>query len=740
MSYIDLKTGERFALNDIVYAVERRTPSGVQIVSVGDGSITTVTDDALRDAFFDGSLRRHLLPTQASPVRALNPPNHDFAAIPEKRRERAIARCHFVEALKAECGDLSMANDRLAQAVDRLRSLPGMPKHLSLSSVRRMIRTYKRSPGPLERGNVFANVPSRTGPAGRRIGHRVLVIIDEQLDRHWMVPHPDDLQQIYNDIAKIVAAENDAMAQSEQGSPASVPLRMPSLSTFYRLIRERDDKERIKKQVGTRAARNAYRPVLTTPEAHVPMGIIEIDHTSVDVIVVDANGLVIGHPTLSVAIDRHTRMIVGFALHWEGESYAAVMMALRHTIMPKTYLQAVFGDKIKNDWPAWGLPSTIVIDNGAAHHSSNLDAACTSLGNIAIDYTESKRPQHKAKIERLWRTLNRYLFHCLPGASLGRRRDSDYDPSKAARIQLQPLNLALHRIIVDFYNVRFHRGIGAVPLERWATSVAKKPLRLPAHISDLDVLSSGSETRSLTLQGIRIFDLRYNSLEIEIIRKKARRDVDVTVRYDPTDITAIQIKHPNTETYMTIPCLDEAVHGLSLWQWEAVKKRRTEKRVANNGSGIWDTRREIIDDLMASAEKHGRRHKTKRHAVRHHEPVTTPDKLALRDPTNLRDRPASDRPKPRKGRLSSADYRAMPDLPAAPQKHNGIPDLPADKGGGAFAPTPKQGVTVNAKPKTDSDDTGKPQAIPAYPLEPSTPVPEMDFEAFVAKNTFKARD
>lgn len=728
MIHFDWKCGERIELDDMAYAVERRVPTGVQFVAIGDGTVTTISDVDLFKAFEQGRLRRHIAPSNASPVRLLNPPARDFTAFPEKQRKTAIARCRLVDALLAECGTLEMGNAALATAIERVRSLPDMPKHLSISTVRRLIRAHKAAPGPLGKGDVLSNVPGQRGPRRRRIDGHVRLLIDEGLAKHWLKLEPDQLQAIYWRVEASVAAENRHREQgAENGKPVAL-LKMPSLATFYRIVAEYDDRDRIKKQDGARASRNAYRQDLKTYEEHVPMGVLEIDHTPVDVTVVDANDLVLGRPTLTIAIDRCSRMVVAFVLHWEGESYAAIMMTLRHAIRPKTYVREMFGDKIKNEWPCWGLPFMICIDNGTAGHSHNLDAACESLGNIAIDYTETRRPQHKAKVERVFSTFNSYLFHALPGASLVRGRDSDYNPATAARIELHALNLAFHRMIIDFYNSKYHHGLRDIPIDVWRAGIEKHKPRTPSHIDDLDVLSSGSKTRLLTNQGIRIFGLRYNVLALEMLRVEAKGDVTVNVRYDPTDITKIQVHDAVRARYINVECLDADVHGLSLWQWNAIRQRQVEKKKNNDRSGIWSERNAIVDELAEHSKKHGNRKRGKRHAARHHSATATPDQLASREPIDLKKPPPAHalRGRIRGNRLT--DYTTIPDLPPAAVKATptAIPDLPLDNDG--FNTTQK------------NPETPKPvlEIVPHGPGKDARN-DDSDFEEFLSKNPFTAR-
>ena len=65
---------------------------------------------------------------------------------------------------------------------------------------------------------------------------------------------------------------------------------------------------------------------------------VEMDHSPLKVVVGTEAGP-IGQPWLTLLIDYYSRMVVGFCLGFEPPSYAVIMEALRHAILPKTYRQ-----------------------------------------------------------------------------------------------------------------------------------------------------------------------------------------------------------------------------------------------------------------------------------------------------------------------------------------------------------------------------------------------------------------
>jgi hypothetical protein len=63
-----------------------------------------------------------------------------------------------------------------------------------------------------------------------------------------------------------------------------------------------------------------------------------MDHSPLKVVAgTDAGPM--GQPWLSLLIDYYSRMVVGFCLGFEPPSYAVIMEALRHAILPKSYLK-----------------------------------------------------------------------------------------------------------------------------------------------------------------------------------------------------------------------------------------------------------------------------------------------------------------------------------------------------------------------------------------------------------------
>ncbi len=122
-------------------------------------------------------------------------------------------------------------------------------------------------------------------------------------------------------------------------------LRMPNFRTVKRRVDALDAKEHLRKRAGAKAANDRFRPtrVLSTTDL-LPLERVQIDHTRVDVIVVDeGDRLPIGRPWLTLAIDVASRAVLGFSVSLEGPSVVSVALTLVQAVLPKARLDDVSG-------------------------------------------------------------------------------------------------------------------------------------------------------------------------------------------------------------------------------------------------------------------------------------------------------------------------------------------------------------------------------------------------------------
>ena len=304
---------------------------------------------------------------------------------------------------------------------------------------------------------------------------------------------------------------------------------------------------------------------------------MEIDHTPLDLFVIDEKtGLPQGRPTVTLAIDGHSKMPIGMNVGFAGTSIESVFSCLRHALIPKTYIKTTYPE-IEHDWPCHGHIETLVCDNGLEFHSTELERVAFELG-MQIQFCPKRQAYYKGSIERFLKTLNYQFSRSLPGHSFAKwfQRD-DYDPLKHALITFEQLMRFLHKWLVDVYSQKLHRGINSSPYRKWSESAKEMPPKLLADLNRLDITLGRTCERTLFHYGIDLNNLRYNDKALLVLRRQHGESVKVEVRHYFDDISVIHVIDPVTKESIPVPANDqEYAQGLTMEQHRLICARARE--------------------------------------------------------------------------------------------------------------------------------------------------------------------
>ena len=394
----------------------------------------------------------------------------------------------------------------------------------------------------------------------------VLEIIVEEINIFYLSPQRQSIAELYSRIVARIEDDNKYRSPYEQ-------LRIPNKSTVYRRVKKLDPYIVDLKRYGKRYAEQKHKTVKHRNQPDRPLEIVEIDHTVLDLFVVDdETGMPIGRPTLTVAIDKKTAAICGFYLSFHPPSYISVMNCLLHAVQPKTYLKELFPNVV-NPWDVYGVMEILNMDNAAEFYGKDLEDASYQIGFV-MQYHPPKHPYYKGSVERWIRTLNQQLLHNQPGTTFSNIFDlKDYDSKKNAIISFSTLLEACHIFIVDIYHQEIHRGINDIPARRWKNLTALYPPLLPARMPELKILLGAIEKRTVSNKGIAWNNLQYNSEELGLIRRTLKKGQKVTFKYDPLDISVIYVADSSSDKYITVPALwQEYTAGLTLWQHTIIQR------------------------------------------------------------------------------------------------------------------------------------------------------------------------
>ena len=92
----------------------------------------------------------------------------------------------------------------------------------------------------------------------------------------------------------------------------------------------------VRRREGDQAARPLEPAAGVAPQPQRPLDLVQIDHTPIDLIVVDESAREpVGRPYLTLAIDVFSRCVVGMVVTLEAPSATSVGLCLAHAVTDK---------------------------------------------------------------------------------------------------------------------------------------------------------------------------------------------------------------------------------------------------------------------------------------------------------------------------------------------------------------------------------------------------------------------
>lgn len=528
-----------------------------------------------------------------------------FNRLPDKLRNRAQHRRRYVNALLTKLGPTptrELAEQVINEEWQQIK-WPARPPHFV--TVWRWMKRY------LPAGNDIRAVVDRYCRSGNheaRLPAKLVEILEDAIDKVYLTEERNTVQDTLDHAITEVTRENILRVKSDQ-------LPMPRLRQLKRLIDAIPPYDRYAARHGKRAADVHFRSVRKTPGTSLPLERVEIDHTRVDVFVVDEEMMLpLGRPWLTLCIDVQTRCVLGFDLSFDPPSHLTVARCLRHAMLPKGSLKESY-PTVEGTWDMYGIMDTLVCDNGAEFHGESLELACLTLG-ITIQYCPRKQPWFKGPIERLLGSVNRGVAHGVPGTTFSDFLEKgDYDAAKKATMTLSTLREILHVWIVDHYHQRPHKTLGDTPAHAWHIETVGLDIPVPADPEELKAVLGNVATRQLTHRGIEINSLFYNSPEVQLVTRRLGNNLEVTVRYQADNLGEIHILVPDTNTYLAVPALDRGyAEGLTLWQHTVCRRYAKRKLDGRTDTvALAEAKRKITELVQEDFKRKLRRTRNRSH-------------------------------------------------------------------------------------------------------------------------------
>ncbi|MGH8438734.1 MAG: Mu transposase C-terminal domain-containing protein [Pseudomonas sp.] len=450
---------------------------------------------------------------------------------------------------------------------------------------------------------VLALVPRKRGwqSGNSRLSAQADDLIGAVIEEHYLTTQRRSIQSTIKEI------ETQAKA---------LGLTPPSASAIRARIKRIPEKVVLRRRGFADEARNRFTPsVGKFPGADYPLAVVQIDHTPIDLIIVDdRHRKPIGRLWLTLAIDVHSRMITGYYLALEDPSEISVGMCLAHSILPKEAWLNLHN--VRGEWPVWGFPRIVHTDNGPDFQAENFRRSCSNY-NIENQFRPVKRPKYGGHIERLLGTFMREL-HELPGTTHSSVPDrAGYDSDKHAALTMSEFEEWLVKTIIIYHN-RVHSGIYMPPARKWhlgffgsrgVDALVSVPPR-PADPLTVQLDFMPSYRRTVQHYGVQL-DVYYYS---EALRHwigttdpatgQARKFV---FRRDPRDISVIWFYDPVLKQYFRVPVANQAFPAATLWEFRAAKKQAVDEGRQHIDEALIGRlileRRQIVKDASASTKK-----------------------------------------------------------------------------------------------------------------------------------------
>ncbi len=593
------------------------------------------------DIVFEDEHAPQELPTQAT----------HWGDIPNDLREVAERRLEVIEPFVRLRG-----SERRQAIVAWCNSPPKIPnehsgtapQRFSVATVYNWLKLYRDSGH-----DVRALVPRTKRRSGTetRLGDEVEELIRSSIKSHSHFKSRPGIERVYLDVLDQINRKNAGRSDDDR-------LRCPSRATVARRIVKYDPDGSVRR-VRRRTPPRIHQASST--RKLLPLEIAEIDHTILDLIVIDEEtGLSLDRPTFTLCIDVASRLPLGYYIGFLKPSYEAVLECLFHSMLPKTDACSRYGTV--NQWLAYGVPSKLVVDNGREFIGKDLDDACRQLG-IMQEISPVGTPQHKPHVERLYRTINDYLIHSTPGTTGSNpQHRGEYDSEGQAIYTLDRLHQAIHIFLVDIYAQRTHRSLEMTPAAAWESYMSDGIRReLAPRPQELAILLSKSKTRVIHPHGVELYNQQYWAEELRPLRKRLKRErgsASVKVRIHPGDMGRVYVYDEFNATYIPAQSRNPRMDGVSLSYYKKLREVLKEEQ------------RQQDDPALASADarlrrqekqaKKSKKMKTRSTAAREDERRQLPSRAALAPTREDGARDVSFPQKPSKGQsfLDSADVDA----------------------------------------------------------------------------------
>ncbi|MEM9954824.1 MAG: hypothetical protein AAF846_24675 [Chloroflexota bacterium] len=435
------------------------------------------------------------------------------------------------------------------------------------------------------------------------------------------------------DIVSLDASPKEVLGETEllvdeanAANESDEILIAPSLSTVDRMIKRQRYEKKLERFLGPiRSIINSKQHGVFR-ELSYPRERVELDGTKTDLIVVNDDGEPIGRLTFIVAIDVKTRVVLGYYLGFEPESWQSVSDTLYDVIRYNESPITRWGTTNQLE-KNYGLVYSAAHDRGKGFKNTHMIDSMYALGTT-IFTVGTLHGEGKAFVESFLKTVNKSFWHVQIGTTLSNYLDlGKHDPRKVACVYLSELDRKFNKYRFDYYHMDGHSGLnGASPHDKYHEFINtgwEPPL--PPNLDNLSVLLGRTAYKELSDKGILELYIRYNNKSsdelvsfvksIEYFRAhpgaapvrktllgKVLPPHKVKVKIIPTDIHTVYVHNYLNNTYIPLYSHHpEYTRGLPAWKHRIILNMLNKSNDKITDKTLARVKRELREEFSSQA-------------------------------------------------------------------------------------------------------------------------------------------
>lgn len=476
-----------------------------------------------------------------------------FRTATEKQWALAMARFKIIEPLLNKPSRSSSDVAEVARAHNK-----------GVATIYRWVRQFEKT------GVTSSLIRDKRTDAGQgRLNPEVEAIMANQIDTNYLRKERPSVASVYDSLS---------------AECYFAGIKTPSLATLHNRIKMLDRKHATTQRYSSKKSRQDLQPVPGKfPHNEIPMSVIQVDHTPLDIIIVDSeHRLPLGKPYLTFGVDIASRMIAGFFADLYAPSALTAGLCISHCMSEKSGWLALRG--LDYEWPLHGKVQKIHVDNAAEFRGTMIKRACDNHG-IVLENRPKGLPQFGGAVERAFKTFLQRI-HEIPGTTFSSvAKKFDYDSEGNACMTLDELKEWLAVFMLGIYHEKGHAGISEQPpVQKYRQLVlgdANRPgVGAPVPLKDESTMRTDFLPyieRTIQRDGVVWDHVEYYSpvLNRWIGSKdpespKAARKFVFT--RDPSSLCKIYFWDPEIEQYFEIPYKDNSRTDTNIWELKQAKE------------------------------------------------------------------------------------------------------------------------------------------------------------------------